>query len=124
MGDVALKVPLRALALGRRAERHRSHHARVRLLSNPLDRPALPGGVTALEHHDDFQAFVDDPVLQTHELHLQALKLLLVASLVELLPLDLLLRERGTIPSRTDRRHCGDATASARRARAAPYAKS
>ena len=83
MGDVALEVPLRALALGRRAERHGADHARVGLLGDALDRAALAGRVAALEEHDHLQALVDDPLLQAHELDLQALELLLVAALAQ-----------------------------------------
>src|ERR1700733_14509992 len=117
MRHVALKVPLRALALGRRTERYRAYYAGVGLLADPLDCPALTGGVPALEDHDDFQALVENPVLQTHELHLQALKLFLVAPLVELLRLDLVTGKRGTNPPRIGRRHSGDAIADETRAR-------
>src|SRR6266404_3676002 len=41
MGDVALKVPLSALLLGRRAERHDAADARVEALADPLDDAAL-----------------------------------------------------------------------------------
>ena len=61
VGDVALEVPLRALALGRRAEGDDADDARVRPLDDPLDRAALAGRVAALEQHDDLQARVDDP---------------------------------------------------------------
>ena len=70
MRHVALEVPLRALPLRRRAERDRPHHARVRLLGDPLDRPALAGRVATLEDHHDLQALVADPLLQAHELDL------------------------------------------------------
>src|SRR5947209_6368917 len=105
MGDVALEVPLRALALSRRAERNRSNHAGVGLLGDSLDRPALAGGVASLEDHDDFQALMDYPLLQTDELHLQALELLPVASLIELPRLDLAAGERRTIAPRIHLRH-------------------
>src|SRR5437868_728929 len=117
MRDVALEVPLGAFTLGRRAECHGPHHARVGLLADPLDRSALAGGIAAFEDHDDFQTLVDDPVLETHELDLEALELLPVASLVELLALDLVLDESRTIPPRLDGRHCDEATESANRTR-------
>ena len=63
MRDVALEVPLRALALGRRAERDGPHDAWVGLLGDPLDRAALAGRVAALEDDDDAQPAVDDPAL-------------------------------------------------------------
>src|ERR1700728_3173016 len=122
MRYVTLEVPLSALALGRRAERYRAHYPGVGLLADSLDRPTLASGVAALEDHDDVQALVDNPVLQTHELHLQALKLFLVAPLVELLRLDLVTGKRGTDPPRIGRRHGGDAIANETRARGWPVA--
>ena len=80
--DVALEVPLRSLALGRRAQRDDAAvMARVEPLHDALDRAALPGGVAALEDHDEPQAFVHDPFLHPHQLDLQARELLLVAGL-------------------------------------------
>src|SRR6185436_15546751 len=81
--DVALEVPLRALALRRRAEGDDAHDPRVRLRRDALDRAALAGRVAALEEHRDLEAGVDDPLLQAHELRLQALELLLVLALAE-----------------------------------------
>src|SRR6185436_20728384 len=46
--DVALEVPLAALALGRRAERDDPDDARVGLLGDALDRAALARRVAAL----------------------------------------------------------------------------
>ena len=78
VGHVALEVPLRALALGRRPERDDAHDAGVRLLGDALDRPALARGVAALEHDDHLQTLVDDPVLKADHLDLQARELLLI----------------------------------------------
>ena len=55
-GDVALEVPLAALALGRRGQRGDARDARVQVLGDPLDRAALAGGVAALEHDHDARA--------------------------------------------------------------------
>ena len=72
MRDVALEIPLRALALGRRGQRHDAADARIEPLGDALDRAALAGGVAALEDHDDLQLLVLHPVLQLHQLVLQA----------------------------------------------------
>jgi hypothetical protein len=80
---VALEVPLGFLALGGGAEGDGAHDARVRLLGDPLDHPALAGGVAALEEDRDSQAGVDDPFLQPYQLLLQASQLLLVLLLGE-----------------------------------------
>ena len=53
MRHVALEVPLRALALGRRRQRHDAADARVEPLGDALDDAALAGGVAALEQDDD-----------------------------------------------------------------------
>ena len=71
--DVALEVPLRALALVRRGQRRDAADARVEPLGDALDHAALAGGVAALEQDDDLVASVcDDPVLQLDQLALQA----------------------------------------------------
>jgi hypothetical protein len=49
--DVALKVPLRALAVVRRRQRDDAADARVQPLRDALDRAALAGGVAAFEDH-------------------------------------------------------------------------
>ena len=74
--DVALEVPLRALALGRLVQRDDPAVAGVEPLDDPLDGPALAGGVAPLEDHDDPQALVADPLLQADQLDLQPLELL------------------------------------------------
>src|SRR4051812_10128916 len=120
MWDVALKVPLRAFALGRRAEGDGPHHTRVRLLGDPFDRPALASSVAALEDHDDPQALVDNPVLKTDQLYLQTRELLVVASLIELPRFDLVPDKRRTLPFRLDSRHLAHATATERIATLGP----
>src|SRR5271166_4541375 len=71
MPDVALEIPLRALALVRLLQRHDARAARVEMLHEALDGAALAGGVTPLEqNHDLFAGFLD-PVLRFQELRLQ-----------------------------------------------------
>ena len=71
LGDVALKIPLAALAFRRRAERHDAADARVQALGDALDDAALAGCVAALEDDDDPQALQADPFLQLDEFELQ-----------------------------------------------------
>ena len=76
MRDVALEIPLRALALARRRQRGDAADARIEALRDALDDAALAGGVAPLEQHHDFELLVDDPVLQLDELALQPQQLL------------------------------------------------
>jgi hypothetical protein len=69
--DVALEVPLGALALGRLLQRHHPRPARVEVLHEPLDRAALARRVAPLEQDDDAGAGVLHPVLQLQQLDLQ-----------------------------------------------------
>ncbi len=71
MRDIALEVPLRALALARRRQRRDAADARVEPLRDALDDAALAGGVAALEQHHDLELLVADPVLQLDQLALQ-----------------------------------------------------
>jgi hypothetical protein len=68
---VPLEVPLMALALGRRLQRHDPGAARVQVLGESLDGAALARGVAALEQDDYPLAGVLDPVLELEELYLQ-----------------------------------------------------
>ncbi len=54
-GDVALEVPLGALALVGRGQRGHPADARVQALGDALDGPALAGRVAALEQHHDLE---------------------------------------------------------------------
>jgi hypothetical protein len=71
MGEVALEVPLAALALARLVQGHHRRPARVQVLHEPLDGAALAGGVAALEH--DHQPLTGrlDPVLELQQLDLE-----------------------------------------------------
>ena len=71
LGDVSLKVPLAALALGRRAERHDAADARVEALGDALDDAPFAGGVAALEDDGDLEALQPDPFLQLDQFELQ-----------------------------------------------------
>jgi hypothetical protein len=69
--DVALEVPLVALALAGLLQRHDARPARVEVLHEPADGAALAGGVTPLEEDDEPVAGVLRPVLQLEQLDLQ-----------------------------------------------------
>ena len=76
--DVALEVPLGALALGRRRQRHDPGDPGVQVLGDALDRAALARRVPALEHHHDPPAAGPDPLLHRDQLGLQPEQLALV----------------------------------------------
>ena len=78
LGDVALEVPLRLLALGRRRQGRDPAVARVEPLLDALDRAALARRVPALEDDGDARARLADPVEHQRELDLQPLQLPLV----------------------------------------------
>ena len=82
--DVALEIPLRLLALGRRAQRDHAADARVEAGRDRLDRAALAGRVAPLEQHDDLEPGVPDPLLEAVQLDVEPRKLLLVGLPVEL----------------------------------------
>ena len=81
--DIALEIPLRALALGRRRQRHHPADARVEPLGDALDDAALAGGVAALEQHHHLQLLVHHPVLQLHQFPLQPQQFLEVETAVD-----------------------------------------
>ena len=72
MRRIALEIPLRALARGRRRQRGHAAYARIQALRDALDDAALAGGIAALEQHDQAMAGVHHPVLQLDQLALQA----------------------------------------------------
>ena len=69
MRRIALEIPLRALARGRRRQRGHAAYARIQALRDALDDAALAGGIAALEQA---MAGVHHPVLQLDQLALQA----------------------------------------------------
>ena len=84
MREVALHVHLRLFPVGRGGQRDQSEGARADPLGQRPDRPALAGGVAALEHDDDALTGALDPVLQDAEFGLQ-----LAQGLLVVLPLQL-----------------------------------
>jgi hypothetical protein len=78
MRDVALEVPLGALALGRLGQRDDTRHARVEVHGHAPDGAALAGPVPSLEDHDQAGAAVLHPALALRQLDLQAVELGLV----------------------------------------------
>ena len=75
---VTLEVPLRALAVARRRERHDARDTWVEVLRQPLDRAALAGRVTPFEHHDEALVLGAHPLLECHQFGLEPQQLLLV----------------------------------------------
>ena len=73
---VALEVPLRALAVVGRGQRHHAADARVEPLRDALDGATLAGRVAALEQDDHLLPGGRHPVLQLDQLALQAEQLL------------------------------------------------
>jgi hypothetical protein len=69
--------------------------AGVQTLRNALDDAALAGGVAPFEDHHDLQLLVHHPVLQLHELALQAEQLVEVEVAVERIARSLVLNQLG-----------------------------
>ena len=72
MRHIALEIPLVALALGWRRQRHDAADSRIEPLRHTLDSAALAGRVAPFEEHDNLELLVLDPVLKPHEFMLQA----------------------------------------------------
>src|SRR6185312_16792843 len=72
---ITLEIPLATLALSRRRERHDAADARIEPLGDALDRPSLAGRIAAFEQHRDLELVVLHPILQPHQLVLQAKEL-------------------------------------------------
>src|SRR5690606_22109542 len=79
---VALKVPLRRLALARLRQRDDAHLARVQPLGDGVDRATLAGGVAALEQDHHPLAGVRQPVREVVQLELERLERFLVLLLL------------------------------------------
>ncbi len=86
VADVALEVPLAALALVRSGEGGDAADPRVEALGDALDDAALAGGVPPLEQHYDLELVGLDPVLEPHQLVLEPQQLAEVEAPVELRP--------------------------------------
>ena len=81
--DVALEVPLGLLALRRRGERDHAADPRAQARGDRLDHPALAGSVATLEHDDDFQPLMANPLLEFDELDLEPAQLREVCLVLE-----------------------------------------
>src|SRR5262249_27519655 len=66
--NVALEVPLRALALRGSRQRRDPTDPGIESLRDTLDHATLSSSVPSFEDHDHLELLVDDPVLQLHEL--------------------------------------------------------
>ncbi|MCY1541140.1 hypothetical protein D9M68_768150 [compost metagenome] len=84
MGQVALAVHLGLLPIGGRRQRHHAEHPRADPLGDGLDGPALAGAITALEDDADLEPLGHHPLLQFHQLDMQALELAFVLLATEL----------------------------------------
>src|ERR1035438_3690618 len=71
MRRVALKVPLRSLALRRRGEGDYLADARIQALGDALDGAALAGCVAPLEEDDYLESLVANPLLKLDEFDLE-----------------------------------------------------
>src|ERR1700677_2011166 len=69
---IALEVPLRALAIIGCRQRHHATNPRIELLTDALDRAALPGRIASFEQDQDLLPRTDHPILQLHELRLES----------------------------------------------------
>ena len=76
MRDIALEIPLAALAIVRRGQRHGAADARIETLRDALDGAALARRVPPLEDHHQLVLLGDHPVLELDQLALQAQQLL------------------------------------------------
>ena len=76
--DIALEVPLPAFALAGSRQGGDAHRTGAEVLGDPLDGPALAGGVTTFEDHHDPRTGRLDPLLQLDEFGLQPEQLGLV----------------------------------------------
>jgi hypothetical protein len=68
---IALEIPLRLLAVGRRGQGGYTGDAWAETFGDALDGTALAGRVASFEEHDDFQFFEFDPFLQFDQFDLQ-----------------------------------------------------
>src|SRR5262245_29555143 len=90
MRHVALKIPPAAFALARSRQRRDPADPRIEPLRDPLDDPSLSRRVAALEEDHDLELPLHDPVLELHQLALQAEQLLEVDATIHRLRLRML----------------------------------
>ena len=78
MGDIALEVPLRLFAIGRRAQGDNPANPRIQDFGNPLDGAAFARCVAAFKQHHNAQAFMANPLLQLDQFNLEAAQFAIV----------------------------------------------
>src|SRR6516164_5323246 len=93
MRDIALEVPLRALALVGCGKGGDAADPGIEALGDALDHAALAGGVAALEEDDHLELVVLDPILELDQFALQAEQLLEIERAVHRLLRSLRLRD-------------------------------
>src|SRR5690606_31966273 len=81
---IALEVPLPGLALGRLAERDHTALARIDMLADSVDRPALARAVAAFAQHGHARAGLRYPARQEHQFALHRLEGRFVSRALEL----------------------------------------
>src|SRR5688572_10367628 len=83
MGDVTLKVPLRLLSVGRRAQGDNPAATGVERLADGLDCSPLSCRISAFEDEHQLLAGLFDPVLHLDQLEMQLRELVLVDAALE-----------------------------------------
>ena len=86
MLDVALEIPLRLFALARPGQRDDAALARIEQAREHVDRPALAGGVAALEDDDQALTRLGNPARHRAELFRHGLEEQFILLLAELRP--------------------------------------
>ena len=98
MTDIALKIPVCDLTVGRLAKGHDAHLARAEVLDDALDGAIFSGGIAAFENHQNPVVALDHVALQLHKLDLKRIErrfVLLVREFCFVRPVLLLLRHAG-----------------------------
>ena len=72
MRDIALKIPLCPLTAVRGRQRGHAADAGIHALRNAFDDSAFACGIATFENNDDLFSRFDDPVLELHQLTLEA----------------------------------------------------
>ena len=72
MLDIALEVPLPALAFGRRRKRSDARGPWAEVFGDPLDGATLTGSIASFEDDHDAVAGGPNPLLELHQFGLQA----------------------------------------------------
>ena len=90
--DISLEPPLGLLAFGCGSEGLDTTNPRIQALGDSLDDSALACGVAPFEDHDDLEPLLLDVTLELHQFRLEPVEFLLVELVLQLRPLDALLR--------------------------------